>query len=180
VRRYTFVGRLSIDLAATREEGETWEFEALETATDLRRWLSACPLAVDGVEVSADDLAIAKALRRAIWDAFDETLEHGGPRAADLAVINGMAGEPPLVPALNGLDRTWREPTAVQAFSDIARDAIALLSDPKQLARLRRCENPDCERMFYDASRPGRRRWCSTTRCGDRMRSRAYRSRHQP
>ena len=96
-----------------------------------------------------------------------------------MEAINQSAAGPPLVPGLADGARVWREPSAAQALSDIARDAIALLADPAQHARLRRCASPDCDLIFYDSSRPGRRRWCSTERCGDRMRARAYRARHR-
>ena len=49
----------------------------------------------------------------------------------------------------------------------------------KQLARMRRCENPKCKAVFYDDSRPGLRRWCAPNRCGDRIRTRTYRERHR-
>ena len=166
---FRFLGRLCIDLA---------EFETLNRPRDLGRWLAESSLAV-GVTAVAPDVAAAKRLRRAIWNGAASVVDGGAPAAAELEAINEAAARPPLVPALAGEAREWRDPQPAQALSDIARDAIALFSDPAQRARLRRCESPDCELIFYDSSRPGRRRWCSTERCGDRMRARAYRARHR-
>ena len=131
--------------------------------------------------VSGADLALAKTLRRAIWNGAEAVVERGAPAEADLAVINAVAARPSLVPNVTGpsLARSWREPLAEQALSEVARDAVALFSDPAQRARLRRCAGSSCELIFYDSSRPGRRRWCSTERCGDRMRARAYRARQR-
>ncbi|MBA3584454.1 MAG: CGNR zinc finger domain-containing protein, partial [Gemmatimonadetes bacterium] len=42
---------------------------------------------------------------------------------------------------------------------------------------VRQCESRDCALLFFDDSRPGKRRWCSPGRCGDRARARAYRAR---
>jgi predicted RNA-binding Zn ribbon-like protein len=127
-----------------------------------------------------DDLAAAKRLRRAIWNAATAVVDGGVPSAADVSVINAVAARPPLVRTLTASGGTdWLDPQTDQALSDVARDAIALLSDPAQRARLRRCAGPDCALIFYDSSRPGRRRWCSTERCGDRMRARAYRARQR-
>jgi predicted RNA-binding Zn ribbon-like protein len=180
VTAFRFLGRLSLDLAVTGGEGPYARFETLHGPADLARWLAECSLAVSGVSATAADLAAAKLLRRAIWNGAEAVVEGGAPAGGDLAVINAAAARPSLVPALDpALGRRWHAPVAEQAFSDIARDAIALLSDPGQRARLRRCASPDCALIFYDSSRPGRRRWCSTERCGDRMRARAYRARHR-
>ncbi len=177
---FRFLGRLCLDLASTGGDGPYARFETLHATPDLAHWLRECSLGV-AVETTGADVALAKTLRRAIWNAAEAVVEGGRPGEASLAVINAMAARPPLVPDVTGpqLVRGWREPSAEQALSDVARDAIALFSDPAQRARLRLCESPDCELIFYDSSRPGRRRWCSTERCGDRMRARAYRARHR-
>ncbi|HWM12321.1 MAG TPA: CGNR zinc finger domain-containing protein [Solirubrobacteraceae bacterium] len=167
-----------MDLAVTGGEGPWGRIETLHGERDLERWLSLCSLAVD-VVATPDDVEEAKRLRRSIWNSAEAVVDGGSPSAADVAGINEAAARPPLVPALEGGVRVWHAPRFEQALSDVARDAIALLSDPGQQARLRRCSSPDCELIFYDASRPGRRRWCSTERCGDRMRARAYRARHR-
>jgi predicted RNA-binding Zn ribbon-like protein len=95
--------------------------------------------------------------------------------------VNEAAAAPPLVPRLaaDGAHAGWAAPTAAAALSTIARDAVDLLGDPRQRARLRECASDDCPLVFYDDSRPGRRRWCSDERCGDRARARAYRDRRR-
>jgi predicted RNA-binding Zn ribbon-like protein len=45
--------------------------------------------------------------------------------------------------------------------------------------RVRRCAGNDCLLTFVDTSRPGRRRWCSMERCGNRAKVRAFRNRQQ-
>ena len=176
---FRFLGRLCLDLAVTGGDGPYARFETLHGARDLERWLAESVLAAAGVEATAADVAAATRLRRGIWNAAEALVEGASPAAADVEAINQSAAGPPLVPGLADGARVWREPSAAQALSDIARDAIALLADPAQHARLRRCASPDCDLIFYDSSRPGRRRWCSTERCGDRMRARAYRARHR-
>lgn len=188
MRGFRFLGRLCIDLAVTGGEGRYARFETLHEPADLDRWFAASPLAVAPAPPGSPDLAAAKRLRRAIWNAAEAIVEGLPVAAADVAEINAAAAAPPLVRRLAGasgssascdLRWVWDAPQATAALSDIARDAIALLADPAQRARLRRCASPDCALIFYDGSRPGRRRWCSTERCGDRMRARAYRARHR-
>ena len=40
--------------------------------------------------------------------------------------------------------------------------------------RFKLCADDECQAAFYDFSKSGRGKWC-TTRCGDRIRSRKYR-----
>ena len=48
-----------------------------------------------------------------------------------------------------------------------------------QVSRLRICAAEDCRRAFYDNSRNGLGKWCSTAACGNRMKTRAYRQRQR-
>ncbi|NEE48667.1 CGNR zinc finger domain-containing protein, partial [Streptomyces sp. SID8455] len=42
---------------------------------------------------------------------------------------------------------------------------------------IRTCGADDCRLLFVDTSRPGKRRWCSMERCGNRHKVRAHRAR---
>jgi predicted RNA-binding Zn ribbon-like protein len=46
------------------------------------------------------------------------------------------------------------------------------------LDRLKMCAAGECRRVFFDRSKPATRRWCMSTLCGNRMKTRAYRARH--
>lgn len=64
-----------------------------------------------------------------------------------------------------------------------ADDVASLLADVLEehragrLQRLKACANPDCQWVYYDASRNRSGRWCSMGECGDVMKARAYRAR---
>ncbi|MYW02277.1 CGNR zinc finger domain-containing protein, partial [Streptomyces sp. SID3343] len=76
-----------------------------------------------------------------------------------------------------GVTRAWELPaTGGQAVSTIARDAIELFTGPFA-DRIRACGADNCELVFVDTSRPGRRRWCSMEHCGNRHKVRALRAR---
>jgi predicted RNA-binding Zn ribbon-like protein len=47
------------------------------------------------------------------------------------------------------------------------------------LDRLKLCAAPECRRAFYDRSKPATRRWCMSTLCGNRTKTRTYRQRHR-
>ncbi len=46
-----------------------------------------------------------------------------------------------------------------------------------QLERMKACADPECRWIFLDRSKPGSRRWCSSSGCGNRHKTRAYRAR---
>ena len=47
------------------------------------------------------------------------------------------------------------------------------------LDRLKMCAAEECRRVFFDRSKPATRRWCMSTLCGNRMKTRAYRERQR-
>jgi predicted RNA-binding Zn ribbon-like protein len=99
------------------------------------------------------------------------------PRPGDIATVNAAAATPPLVPALRPAGGAgFVAPTAMAAFSTLARDAIDLFGGP--LAhRIRVCAAENCGLLLVDTSKPGRRRWCSMEVCGNRAKIRTHRSR---
>jgi len=174
---FVVVGRLCLDFAQTAWPARG--LELLRAPEDLARWLTQSSLAVEGAAPGPRELAAARELRAAIWDGVQSVL-HGRPLPpAAVEAIDRAAAAPPLVPELAGTPprARWRAADAGAALSDLARDAIALLGHEEQRARTRECANPDCQLVFFDDSRPGRRRWCAPNRCGDRLRARAYRAR---
>jgi predicted RNA-binding Zn ribbon-like protein len=163
------VGRLSLDLAAAE----------LHTTADLADWLAQSMLEVEDVECTPRDLTAVRRVARAVHAGAFAVARHRRPPDDSVRLLNRAAALAPLMPRLDPLSGEfgWHKPTVGAAMSEVARDALALLGDPEQRGRVRTCANPDCGRLFYDDSRPGRRRWCSPERCGDQARSRAYRAR---
>jgi predicted RNA-binding Zn ribbon-like protein len=47
------------------------------------------------------------------------------------------------------------------------------------LDRLKMCAAEECRRVFFDRSKPATRRWCMSTLCGNRTKTRAYRARQR-
>src|SRR5690349_1570809 len=166
-----FVGRLSLDLVAAK----------LRSAEQLQSWLAESSLEVEGLSCSARELAAARRVADAIEAGAHAATRNRRPPEDAVRLLNRAAAQPPLTPRLDPLTRdfSWHRPTVAAAMSEVSRDALAMLGDPEQRRRVRTCANPDCERLFYDDSRPGQRRWCSPDRCGDQARARAYRARRK-
>ncbi|HEY8548100.1 MAG TPA: ABATE domain-containing protein [Acidimicrobiales bacterium] len=173
-------GAAAVDFAFSGAEGDLAAFETLHTPDDLRRWLAEDPLLLDVGPLTDRDLARALRVRRAITAvtyacARGEALPPGA-----VAELNATAARPPLVPTLSdGGERRWAEPiTLDQVLSTFARELIELVGGPMR-ERFRVCGGDNCLLAFVDASRPGKRRWCSMERCGNRHKVRAHRTRHR-
>jgi predicted RNA-binding Zn ribbon-like protein len=165
------VGRLSLDLVAAE----------LRSPEHLEAWLATSALDVDGVDCTAREFAAARRVAKAVETGALSAARNRRPPDDAVRLLNRAAALPPLTPRLDPMTRdfSWHKPTIGAAMSEVARDALAMLGDPEQRRRVRTCANPDCERLFYDDSRPGQRRWCSPDRCGDQARARAYRARQK-
>lgn len=72
---------------------------------------------------------------------------------------------------------TYSRPEGPRAIlAPIAR-SMAELACQENLNLVSRCENPACTMWFYDRTKSHRRRWCSTTICGNRAKVAAFRER---
>jgi predicted RNA-binding Zn ribbon-like protein len=57
-----------------------------------------------------------------------------------------------------------------------AADALTL----DELGRVRRCADPRCHRVFFDATKNGLRRWCDMGTCGNRAKAARHRASKRP
>lgn len=140
-------------------------------------------------------LAEARILARVIQRIFAGLAAGAGPDSADIDFLNGSLGRAmahlalaPLAPGGPGGNEpgflwTWggnggNGGDALDAMLwPVVRDAAELLigQDP---ARIRLCQGANCERLFLDSSKAGRRRWCCMATCGNRAKARRHAQRH--
>lgn len=173
-------GHVALDLAATlAARHKSAPRELLSTAADLDRWLGASRLVTSPIAVAQEaDLGAARALREAIYRSALACLAGRPFRGSDRALLNEWTGRP--LPTLRlgsapGMAGRSPAPTAVSsALAAIARAAVELLSGSDS-ARIRNCAG--CSILFVDASRAGRRRWCSMAACGNKDKVAAHRRR---
>jgi predicted RNA-binding Zn ribbon-like protein len=70
--------------------------------------------------------------------------------------------------------------TAGDVFAGLAIPIIESAADSLvagELARVKRCRDPRCDRVFYDATKNGSRRWCEMATCGNRAKAARHRKR---
>ncbi|WP_406225391.1 CGNR zinc finger domain-containing protein [Streptomyces anulatus] len=184
-------GALCLELLPTGGPGSLAYFEVLHEPADLVRWAEESRLP-DGLGpgdgpgsgpgpalvVSAGEVADARDLRDALWRLAEGHVEGAPPGPDDLATLNDAAAHPLLVARLTaGGDREWAPGgTGAGLLSTVARDAVELFTGAFA-HRIRTCGAHGCRLLFVDTSRPGRRRWCSMERCGNRHKVRAHRAR---
>jgi predicted RNA-binding Zn ribbon-like protein len=175
---FTFdAGALCLEFVFTGGEGMRARFETLHEPADVAKWAAESRLDAAAVRVSPKEFRALWALREALWTlAFGTVTGQPADPAAVAAVNEAAAGRPP-VPRLDGGRATWREPvTGAQIAAAIARDAVRTFAEPT-VGRIRKCGADNCYLMYVDTSRPGRRRWCSMQRCGNRHKVKEFRER---
>jgi predicted RNA-binding Zn ribbon-like protein len=150
-------------------------------------------------------LTRALRLRSAIYELFSQLAENGSFHRRALGEFNvwyrwamnhariaqrvnqqsskrRKSGDRRQEPGTTGLVLAW-EPSSLGALDtfdhvlwQVTRAAADLLLSSKS-TRVRQCSDQYCSWLFVDASRNGRRRWCSMQLCGNRARVRSYRRR---
>jgi predicted RNA-binding Zn ribbon-like protein len=185
-QRFGFdAGCFCLELLLTGGPAPCDRYEVLHTPADLAGWLVGSRLAEHAVirepelRIRPAELRRIKAFRDAMWSAVRNLV--AGKRIAhkDLGVINESATAEPVVPRIEPRTgrRTWVSPiTGTGVLGAAAREAIDILSG-ELAGRVRQCGADDCHLVFLDTSRPGKRRWCSMARCGNRNKVRGYRTR---
>ena len=171
-------GAVCLELLTTGGELPWGQVESLYTPHDVQVWAKGCRLDVEELEIDDHGVDELRNLREAVWNVTKASLANTAPKRADLDNLNRFA-EHSAVPQLDRrMVKHWQAPmTAAQFAGTIARDAIELFSGP-YAERVRQCDG-HCELVFVDTSRPGKRRWCSMQRCGNRAKIREFRDRQR-
>lgn len=178
-------GRTCLDLLATvGSRLSTSPVERLDSPDRLAQWLRGTGLVPQDDELGRgpDWLADFKSLRELLHRIIHTELGGEAAEGRDLARLNRIAaaGRPVLQAAREGdgtLRAHLRAPIRLdQLLAAVADDAIRLLSSPER-ETMRECEGPTCDLVYLDTSRGHRRRWCSSSACGNRHYVAAHRAR---
>ncbi|GAA3859468.1 CGNR zinc finger domain-containing protein [Saccharothrix violaceirubra] len=169
--------RPGLDLVATvRSRLGGVPCDGVTTPDTLAAWLSA-----QGHTVAErpDEAHVRefRALREAAYRLLGAAVDGTTPARVDVDLVNRCARQPaPAVVLSPDLAAVRERPTVAQVLGVLARDVVDLLTGPDR-DRLHQCEAEVCGSYFVDTSRAGRRRWCSSATCGNRVRVAAHRSR---
>jgi predicted RNA-binding Zn ribbon-like protein len=121
-------------------------------------------------------------LRRSIYDVLRHVGTGNTPTREQLDDFTARAKRYARLRRLeamaDGVTWTWRlDPGCLEhPLAPIAWSMTELLVSP-ELARVHLCEADDCGWLFVDGSRPGSRRWCDMSDCGNLAKVRRFRAR---
>jgi predicted RNA-binding Zn ribbon-like protein len=154
--------------------------DRLDSPAALRRFLTDHGLLAASEPVDEADLVLAVELREALRAML--RVNHGEPLdpAALLTVNRAAAG----LPLQLGFDEEGR-PLLAPASAGCRGALAALLAGVARAQaqgtweRLKVCSADSCQWAFYDRSKNRSGRWCSMRTCGNRDKTRAYRSRRR-
>jgi predicted RNA-binding Zn ribbon-like protein len=153
--------------------------QAFVNTVNLERrddWLAGW-LAAQGVTATEAGIGRARVVREAIRELLYANNRHpvaGDPwsllsRAADAAGLTIDFGKPALVVRATGVDG---------AVGAVLAASFAAMTNGTW-SRLKACRNHGCRWAFYDYSKNRSASWCSMQLCGNRTKTRAYRSRQR-
>jgi len=171
---------LALDLLNTR----TYDGDLIATPRALGAWLALEADRLDvGIHVpTVADVAAVHAVRRHAATAIDRARRGERPAAAALDELTAAQRAAPAIRELRWdgaaviAEPRRRGTSAARLAAELAEAVAVLLADPA-IRSVRECEAPDCVMLFLPAH--PRRRWCSATRCGNRMRVARYYERHK-
>jgi predicted RNA-binding Zn ribbon-like protein len=172
---YDFVN--SLDRRRYVEEGKPHiGSDELVTAAQLGAWMRARSLAVGAVSSMEheDALRLRQMLRSFLRiDPAERGVAEAARDLSDIALVF------PLVVDLDQAGRVSLQPKTGSSKLGLVLAQFFELAASEGLHRLKMCASEECEWVFFDRSKPGNRRWCSSARCGNREKTRAYRERHR-
>jgi len=160
-------GRLAIDFANTADwaSDNTVIDEKLLTTEDVRLWADALGLSRT---LHLGNLEHLKELRAAVRSLL---AGHGdaGPAAAIVSqALQGGDWES----ALRAVSGSPDQADTLTVAQLVAVSVVSILSDEREVSRVKLCPGHDCGWLFLDETRNGRRRWCLMETCGNRAKAR--------
>jgi predicted RNA-binding Zn ribbon-like protein len=175
---YEFVN--SLDLRSFIEQGAQHATgDELAAPARLEEWMRERGLLTKWERVSAADHLRTLELRESLRSFLQVPPKRrpGNPRAATR--LTKASSSYPLALSVSNTGTVTLQPApGTNAIGRIIAELFAL-ADTGRLDRLKMCASDECHWVFYDRSKPGNRRWCSSVLCGNRHKTRAYRDRRR-
>lgn len=179
-----FIGdHLAINFINTQRMIEGQLTDTLQSGSDVKAWLKRLqtPVAKGTLPFSDGELLdTARELRGIALTAVSDRKSGKKPSLAPLnrflsngtshaALATGDANDIRLI-------RAYCKDTAEAYLAPVAESVAELLADG-DFNLVRRCEGAACVLWFYDRTKGHRRRWCTSTGCGNRAKVAAFRAR---
>lgn len=171
----------SLDLRHFVQAGAPHEArDALASVAALEGWMRNHQLLGKGVRLTRSDHETALELRRALRD-FLQCMPAERAAGIEAARLNAAAAGFPLAVEVSAALGVRLQPQRHGALNGLATILAEFhhAAETGRLDRLKMCASDECRWVFFDRSKPATRRWCSSSVCGNREKTRAYRTRHR-
>ena len=150
----------------------------LDSLPRFKRWLVAHGREPAARRATAADLALARQLRDVLRE---QLLAHHDGTAVEARRLDRLAARIGLAARFEA-DGTVRLVPAEPGVRGVLGEvlvAVVRAEHDGSWRRLKICSSDACRYVYYDRSKNGSRRWCSMEVCGNRQKTRLYRSRQR-
>jgi predicted RNA-binding Zn ribbon-like protein len=179
-----FVGdNLAINFINTRRMIDGQLTDTLQSDSDLKAWLKRLEVPIAKGTLPFRDGVLLQRARELREIALAAVKDRKSGKKPSLAALNRFLGDAPSHAALTTDDarnirvtRVYGKET-VEAFLAPVAEAVADLLADGDFDLVRHCEGNACVMWFYDRTKGHRRRWCTSTGCGNRAKVAAFRAR---
>jgi predicted RNA-binding Zn ribbon-like protein len=179
-----FIGdNLAINFINTRRMIEGQLTDILQSDNDVKAWLKRLEVPVAKGTLSFKDGVLLRKARALREIALSAVRDRKSGKKPSLAALNRFLQDAPSHAALKTdhamsvrVTRVYGKET-VEAFLAPVAEAVANLMADGDFNLVRHCEGNACVLWFYDRTKGHRRRWCTSTGCGNRAKVAAFRAR---
>ena len=179
-----FVGDdLAINFINTRRMVEGQLTDTLQSDSDVKAWLTRLEVPVAKGALHFSGGVLLQRARELREIALAAVQDRKSEKRRSLVALNRFLANAPSHAALTTDDarnirvtRVYGKET-VEAFLAPIAEAVADLLANGDFDLVRHCEGNACVMWFYDRTKGHRRRWCTSTGCGNRAKVAAFRAR---
>ena len=174
---------LAINFINTRRMVEGQLTDTLQSDIDVKAWLRRLQVPVAQGSLPFDDGVLLNGARGLREIALAAVQDRKSGKTPSLVALNRFLAGAPSHAALATDDarnirvtRVYGKET-IEAFLAPVAEAVAHLLADGDFNLIRHCEGNACVLWFYDRTKGHRRRWCTSTGCGNRAKVAAFRAR---
>ena len=155
--------------------------DELATARELASWMSQRGLLFTGARIASPMFATALELRTLIRDYLQCDPPERRRNKDSARALNKVLKLFPLLVAARDDGGMVLRAAREDALAGLSSVVTELYDGSRNgtLERLKMCASDECRRVFFDRSKPSTRRWCMSSLCGNRMKTRSYRARQR-